>query len=73
LNAKWASMMIRSFKKQDVELVPDAWQRFEKFIREIAKAGPQHRKPIEKSKVKSGAKESPDVLSGAGKSKQGSK
>jgi hypothetical protein len=30
-------------KKQDIELVSDAWPRFEKFIKEIAKAGPQHR------------------------------
>jgi hypothetical protein len=30
-------------KLDEVELVPDAWPRFEKFIREIAKAGPQHR------------------------------
>lgn len=27
----------------EIELVSDAWPRFEKFIREIAKAGPQHR------------------------------
>ncbi len=27
----------------DIELVPNAWPRFEKFIREIVKAGPQHR------------------------------
>jgi hypothetical protein len=27
-----------------VELVPDAWPRFERFIHDIAKAGPQHRK-----------------------------
>jgi hypothetical protein len=34
----------KSGKKLDeVELVPDAWPRFEKFIREIVKAGPQHR------------------------------
>lgn len=36
----------------DIELVPDAWPRFEKFIREIAKAGPQHRAPITKPRVK---------------------
>ena len=35
--------MVRSSKNQDIELVPDAWPRFEKFIREIVKAGPQHR------------------------------
>lgn len=36
--------------KSDVELVPDAWPRFERFIRDIAKAGPQHRKPASKTK-----------------------
>jgi hypothetical protein len=43
----------------EIELVPDAWPRFEQFIKEIVKAGPQHRKqPIEKSKAKVGAKAS---------------
>jgi hypothetical protein len=39
-------------KLDEVELVPDAWPRFEKFIREIVKAGPQHRVPAVKSKAK---------------------
>jgi hypothetical protein len=26
-----------------IELVPDAWLRFERFIKQIAKAPPQHR------------------------------
>jgi hypothetical protein len=30
-------------KLKEIELVPDAWPRFEQFIREVAKAGPQHR------------------------------
>jgi hypothetical protein len=30
-------------RTQEVELVPDAWRRFERFVRNIAKAGPQHR------------------------------
>jgi hypothetical protein len=30
-------------KIDEIELVPDAWPRFERFIKEIAKAGPQHR------------------------------
>ena len=30
---------------QQIELEPDAWSRFEQFIRNIAKAGPQHRTP----------------------------
>jgi hypothetical protein len=42
----------------ETELVPDAWPRFEKFIREIVKAGPQHRKPIENPKAKAGAETS---------------
>ncbi len=41
----------------EVELVPDAWPKFEGFIRDVAKAGPQHRpaKPHKppKSKPKS--------------------
>ena len=41
----------------EVELVPDAWPKFEGFIRHVAKAGPQHRpaKPHKppKSKPKS--------------------
>jgi hypothetical protein len=31
----------REHKPSEVELVPDAWPRFERFIRDIAKAGPQ--------------------------------
>jgi len=30
-------------KSAGVELEADAWIRFERFIRDIAKAGPQHR------------------------------
>jgi hypothetical protein len=43
-------------KIDEIELVPDAWPRFEKFIRAIAKAGPQHRKPIEKREAKASSK-----------------
>jgi hypothetical protein len=42
----------------EIELVPDAWPRFEKFIRDIVKAGPQHRAPA-KPKAKAGPKENP--------------
>jgi hypothetical protein len=41
---------------REVELEPDAWPRFEQFIRDIAKAGPQHRKP------KAKPSQSPDHL-----------
>jgi hypothetical protein len=30
-------------KSKEVELVADAWPRFERFIKQIAKAGPQHK------------------------------
>jgi hypothetical protein len=34
--------------KKEIELVPDAWPRFERFIKQIAKAGPQHREKADK-------------------------
>jgi hypothetical protein len=37
--------MAKPTQVKDVELVPDAWPRFEHFISGIAKAGPQHRAP----------------------------
>jgi hypothetical protein len=41
--------MVKTPKKEpsveDVELIPDAWPKFEKFVKGIAKAGPQHRPP----------------------------
>jgi hypothetical protein len=42
-------------KKSEIELVPDAWPRFERFIQQIAKAGPQHKAPkkaVKKTKAK---------------------
>jgi hypothetical protein len=35
----------------EIELVPDAWPRFERFIGEIVKAGPQHRIAKPKSRL----------------------
>src|SRR5713101_1547745 len=55
---KWRSLMImdcsamtdskgakakRRAAKPDIELDADAWPKFERFIRDVAKAGPQHR------------------------------
>jgi hypothetical protein len=45
--------MPKARKDQDekrIELEPDAWARFERFVQDIAKAGPQHR--IAKSKTR---------------------
>jgi hypothetical protein len=39
-------------EKQRVELEPDAWARFERFVQDIAKAGPQHR--VAKQKPREG-------------------
>jgi len=42
--------MARTPKKAqlaEIELVPDAWPRFERFIREVVKAGPQHREALQ--------------------------
>ncbi|MCH9053814.1 MAG: hypothetical protein IIA72_22635 [Proteobacteria bacterium] len=33
----------KSVKLKDIEIAPGAWPRFERFIKEVAKAGPQHR------------------------------
>ena len=49
--------MARSVKAKpdhgEIELVPDAWAKFEKFVKGIVKAGPQHR-PSTKPKSKPG-------------------
>jgi hypothetical protein len=42
--------MAKPNKTRDLELLPDAWPRFERFIRDVAKAGPQHRKPSQATK-----------------------
>jgi hypothetical protein len=36
-------MKAKSPKSEEIEFHPDAWERFEKFVKQIAKAGPQHR------------------------------
>jgi hypothetical protein len=36
----------------EIELVPDAWPRFERFIRQIAKAPPQHKTAKKKKAAK---------------------
>jgi hypothetical protein len=40
-----------SKEKQDLELHPDAWQRFEGAASVVAKTPPQHRKTKKKSKT----------------------
>lgn len=32
-----------TFKPDDIELVPDAWGRFERAVDTVSKSGPQHR------------------------------
>jgi hypothetical protein len=44
--------------KKEVELLPDAWPRFERFIRDVAKAGPQHRTKAKKKAKRAKAKPS---------------
>jgi len=34
----------------DIELHPDAWDRFTDFVKRLAKAGPQHRAPKAKER-----------------------
>jgi len=35
--------MAKSGKDKEVELEPDAWQRFERAVKVVAKSPPQHR------------------------------
>jgi len=45
---------------EDIELHEDAWPRFERFITQVAKGGPQHRtapkkaRPASKERVRKG-------------------
>jgi hypothetical protein len=41
----------RYAKDEKVELLPDAWERFERAIKVVAKAKPKHR-PAKKAKAK---------------------
>jgi hypothetical protein len=57
-------------KLEDIELHEDAWPRFEQFVRDIAKAGPQRRTKADKpapprSKAKTTGK--PDLEGGHGR------
>ena len=51
-----SSVMTKGPRKKsavaEIELVPDAWPRFERFIREIVKAGPQHRETPKPKRAK---------------------
>jgi sugar phosphate isomerase/epimerase len=37
---------------KDIELIPDAWPRFERMVKAIAKAGPQHREAPPPKRIK---------------------
>jgi hypothetical protein len=41
-------------KEPEIELHPDAWERFGEFVKRIARAGPQHRKPKQQAQAKPG-------------------
>jgi hypothetical protein len=45
-------------KIEDIELHPDAWERFGEFVKRLAKAGPQHRvtKPALEAKQRPASK-----------------
>jgi hypothetical protein len=46
-------------KSDELELEPDAWPRFEWFIKAAAKAGPQHREAKPKPKPAARRKKTP--------------
>jgi len=59
-NRRKAGLMRKAAGKpssSDIELHPDAWERFERAARVVAKSPPQHReKPKEKIKTKASKK-----------------
>jgi hypothetical protein len=44
--------MSKSASKSDIELHPDAWERFERAVGTVTKAPPQHRKAKKKKVAK---------------------
>jgi hypothetical protein len=48
----------RRSAKADLDLDPDAWGKFEQFIKDAAKSGPKHRpakeRPVSKGRVRKG-------------------
>jgi len=41
---------------REIELEPDAWERFERFIKKAAETPPQHRKSKERSTSRGGVR-----------------
>jgi hypothetical protein len=35
--------MSRPAKPEEIDLDPNAWERFEQFVKDVARAGPKHR------------------------------
>jgi hypothetical protein len=56
-----AGQKTKAVKPQDIELLPDAWPRFERFVKAAAKAGPQHREAAKPSKRASAKKRAPSA------------
>jgi hypothetical protein len=46
----------KSDPTKEIEFIPDAWPRFERFIKQVAKAGPQHKGPSPATKKKTAKK-----------------
>jgi hypothetical protein len=40
--------------------IPDAWPRFERFIREVVKTGPQHRETTKSKRRRASPRTAPD-------------
>src|ERR1700676_4564269 len=51
-----AVLSMAKLPAKEIELVPDAWPRFERFIKQVAKAGPQHKTSPAPKKAKKSKK-----------------
>jgi hypothetical protein len=48
-------MIPKTKKTEEIELVPDAWERFEKAVATVAKSGPKHRPAKPRNASQNGA------------------
>jgi hypothetical protein len=44
--------MAKNPKREEIDLAPDAWERFERAVQIVAKSPPQHRTAASKSPAK---------------------
>jgi hypothetical protein len=52
--------MVKKSTQKEIEIEPDAWQRFERAVDVVAKSPPRHRTKSKSSKRKKTARQNPE-------------